>query len=72
MDQCGRYDRARPEPPPPIGRRWIGSANQTMHFLTAAYTVDDPRLRAANTIEIRLSRGALSINGWPSADRLLR
>ena len=68
----GRSDHARPEPAPPIGRRWIGSANQTMHFLTAAYAVDDPRLRAANTIEIRLSRGALSINGWPSADRLLR
>jgi hypothetical protein len=30
-------------------------------------------MRGANTIEIRLSRGAdgaLSINGWPSADAL--
>lgn len=68
----GRYDRTRPEPPPPIGRRWIGSANQTMHFLTAAYSETDPRMRAANTIEIRLVEGRLLINGWPSADALLR
>nr|HEX4316199.1 4Fe-4S single cluster domain-containing protein [Kofleriaceae bacterium] len=66
----GRYDRARPEPPPPAGRRWIGSANQVMHYLTAAYRADDPRMHAANTIEIRVSRGALSINGWPTADGL--
>ena len=68
----GRYDQSRPEPSPPLGRRWIGSANQTMHFLTAAYAADDPRMRAPNTIEIRLSRGALSINGWPSATRIVR
>ena len=68
----GPYDQARPEPPPPIGRRWIGSANQRMHHLTAAYAASDPQLRDANTIEIRLSRGALSINGWPTADRLMR
>jgi anaerobic ribonucleoside-triphosphate reductase activating protein len=68
----GRYDRARPEPPPPVGRRWIGSANQVMHHLTAAYAIDDPRLREPNTIEIRWSPGALSINGWPSADQLVR
>jgi anaerobic ribonucleoside-triphosphate reductase activating protein len=67
----GRYDRARPEPRPPIGRRWIGSANQVMHFLTAAYAPDDPQIRDDNTIEIRLSGGALRINGWPSADRLV-
>jgi anaerobic ribonucleoside-triphosphate reductase activating protein len=68
----GRFDRARPEPAPPHGRRWIGSTNQTMHFLTDAYRPDDPCLRGANTIEIRLTGGALSINGWPSAERLLR
>ena len=68
----GRYDRTQPEPPPPRGRRWLGSTNQIMHHLTTAYAVDDPRMRAANTIEIRLSRGALSINGWPSADRIVR
>ncbi|MGE0547089.1 MAG: 4Fe-4S single cluster domain-containing protein [Kofleriaceae bacterium] len=68
----GPYDRERPEPAPPEGRRWIGSTNQTMHFLTDAYRPDDPRMRAPNTIEIRLSRGSLSINGWPTAERLVR
>lgn len=68
----GPYDRTRPEPPPPVGRRWIGSANQVMHHLTAAYAPDDPALRAPNTIEIRLSGGALQVNGWPSADGLVR
>jgi anaerobic ribonucleoside-triphosphate reductase activating protein len=67
----GRFDRTQPEPRPPVGRRWIGSANQVMHFLTAAYSPEDPRMRDDNTIEIRLSKGGLRINGWPSADRLL-
>jgi anaerobic ribonucleoside-triphosphate reductase activating protein len=55
----GRFDRTQPEPAPPAGRRWIGSANQTMHFLTDAYAPDDPRLRAPNTIEIRLTKRGL-------------
>jgi anaerobic ribonucleoside-triphosphate reductase activating protein len=67
----GRYDRTRPEPRPPVGRRWIGSANQVMHFLSAAYSPDDPQMRDDNTIEIRLSKDGLAINGWPSADRLV-
>ncbi len=67
----GRYDHARPEPAPPEGRRWIGSANQTMHYLSAAYSEADPRMRAANTIEIRIVDGRVLINGWPSADKLL-
>lgn len=69
----GRYDQTKPEPAPPVGRRWIGSANQTMHFLTSAYRADDPRMRAANTIEIRVSKdGRVVINGWPSAEKLRR
>jgi len=67
----GPYDRTQPEPTPPAGRRWIGSANQQMHFLTAAYSPEDPQMRDANTIEIRLINGALVINGWPSADQLV-
>jgi anaerobic ribonucleoside-triphosphate reductase activating protein len=62
----GRYDRDVPEPPPPLGRRWIGSSNQTMHFLTEAYRADDPRMRAANTVEIRWTPEGLTINGWPA------
>jgi anaerobic ribonucleoside-triphosphate reductase activating protein len=69
----GRYERDQPEPPPPIGRRWIGSANQGMHFLTTAYRPDDPRLHAANTVELHWRDGKLLINGWPAgADALAR
>jgi anaerobic ribonucleoside-triphosphate reductase activating protein len=68
----GRYDQTLPEPAPPAGRRWIGSTNQVMHYLTEAYRADDPRMRAANTIEIRWSPAGVAINGWPSADRLVR
>jgi len=67
----GPYDLQLPEPPPPAGRRWIGSQNQRMHYLTRAYAADDPRMREANTIEIRLSKEELTVNGWPTADRLL-
>jgi anaerobic ribonucleoside-triphosphate reductase activating protein len=68
----GRFDRDKPEPKPPEGRRWIGSANQVMHYLTGAYSADDPQMREANTIEIRISPRGLLVNGWPSADRLVR
>jgi anaerobic ribonucleoside-triphosphate reductase activating protein len=69
----GRYDRALPEPPPPVGRRWLGSTNQTMHYLTTAYTPDDPRMHGANTVELHWKDGRLLINGWPAgADALAR
>lgn len=57
----GRYDRTQPE----RARRWIGSRNQLMHFLSDAYAPDDPRLRAPNTVEIRLTDGQVVVNGWP-------
>ena len=71
LDACdllvdGRYDRERPEKT----RRWIGSTNQTMHFLTDRYRADDPRLRTPNSVELRLRRGPdgpeLIVNGWPA------
>lgn len=62
----GRYDQTLPEPPPPTGRRWLGSTNQVMHYLTAAYSPDDPRMHAANTVEIHWRDGKLIVNGWPS------
>lgn len=67
----GRYDRALPEPPPPIGRRWIGSTNQTVHYLTCAYAPDDPRMRGANTVEVHWKDGRLLINGWPTGAEAL-
>ena len=62
----GRYDREQPEPAPPVGRRWLGSTNQTIHYLTAAYNAEDPRLHEANTVEFHWSKGQLLINGWPA------
>jgi hypothetical protein len=46
-------------------------------MLRVAAIVDDmqaegPGRRVPNTIEIRLSDGALQVNGSPSADRLIR
>jgi anaerobic ribonucleoside-triphosphate reductase activating protein len=65
----GRYDRALPD----SRRRWIGSRNQRLHFLTDRYRPDDPRFTAPNTLELRLRRGSLQVNGWPGlADRLAR
>ena len=46
--------------------RWIGSANQRVHFLSERYSPDDPRWRLPNTLEIRLEGGAVTINGFPS------
>jgi len=67
----GRYDRERPEPPPPIGRRWIGSTNQVMHYLTSAYSPDEPRMRAPNTVELHWRDGRLLVNGWPAGADVL-
>lgn len=68
----GRYDHTRPEPPPPIGRRWIGSTNQVIHYLTAAYHPDEARMRGHNTVELHWHDGRLLINGWPAgADALV-
>ena len=50
-------------------RRWIGSANQRVRFLTDRYRAlaeawDD----GPNTIELRLSGGQVHINGFPHPD----
>jgi anaerobic ribonucleoside-triphosphate reductase activating protein len=63
----GRYEQGKPE----AGRRWIGSSNQVMHFLTPRYSPTDPRFSTPNTIEVRFVKGQLTINGWPqSADAM--
>ena len=58
----GPYDRTQPE----LSRRWIGSANQRVHFLTERYRQDDPRWRQRNTLEIRLDAGLVTVNGFPA------
>lgn len=60
----GRYDRDRPD----RERRWLGSTNQVVHFLTDCYDPGDPQLRAPDTVELRLGPGGLQVNGWPVGD----
>ncbi len=58
----GPYLRDRPE----TRRRWIGSANQRIHFLSDRCDPDDPRWLLPNTLEIRLVGGELTVNGFPA------
>jgi anaerobic ribonucleoside-triphosphate reductase activating protein len=58
----GPYDREQPE----SERRWIGSTNQRIHFLSDRCDRYDPRWRQPNTLEIRLVDGELTINGFPA------
>lgn len=58
----GPYVRELPD----TKRRWIGSTNQRIHFLTERYRADDPCWRQKNTLEIRLDANELTVNGFPS------
>jgi anaerobic ribonucleoside-triphosphate reductase activating protein len=58
----GPYIREQPE----TRRRWIGSANQRVHFLSDRYRTDDPRWLLPNTLEIRLRGPELMVNGFPA------
>lgn len=64
----GRYVRELPEP----RRRWLGSSNQRLHFLTGRYRPEDPRFSQPNTVELRLVGGQLTVNGWPAGADALR
>ncbi len=58
----GPYVRELPD----SKRRWIGSTNQRIHFLTDRYQADDPCWKQKNTLEIRLDATGISVNGFPS------
>lgn len=58
----GPYDRERPD----STRRWIGSTNQQVHFLSDRYSADDPCWVKRNTLEIRVHDGQISVNGFPA------
>lgn len=58
----GRFVRESPE----THRRWIGSTNQVLHFLSNRYSPEDERFSSANTVELRLVNGQVTINGWPA------
>jgi anaerobic ribonucleoside-triphosphate reductase activating protein len=59
----GPYVRDMPD----TQRRWIGSTNQRIHFLTDRYHADDPCWQRPNTLEIRLRGGELTVNGFPAS-----
>lgn len=54
---------------PESSRRWIGSANQQVHFLTNRCSADDRRWTLPNTLEIRYDGEMVLINGFPAAGR---
>src|SRR5687768_10764188 len=58
----GPYVRELPE----TTRRWVGSSNQRVHFLSERCDPNDPRWLQKNTLEIRLSAGELTVNGFPA------
>lgn len=61
----GPYDRDRPD----TVRRWIGSTNQRIHFLTDRYSYDG-EWRKRNTLEIRVVGREISINGFPASNAI--
>jgi anaerobic ribonucleoside-triphosphate reductase activating protein len=58
----GPFDRDKPD----TERRWIGSRNQRVHFLTDRYHFDE-QWRRRNTLEIRVDRTGITVNGFPAA-----
>jgi anaerobic ribonucleoside-triphosphate reductase activating protein len=49
-----------------IDRRFVGSSNQKMHFLTDFYTPDDPRWAEPNMTEIIMNgQGRIQVVGFP-------
>lgn len=57
----GRYDASRHT----TSRRWVGSDNQVMHFLTDRYSPLDARFHEGNHVELRLQGDTITLNGWP-------
>ncbi|MEN0066351.1 MAG: 4Fe-4S single cluster domain-containing protein [Myxococcota bacterium] len=56
----GQYDSSKPDD----SRRYIGSTNQRVHFLTDRYGPDD--FRGEATMELRYKDGKLVVVGWPA------
>jgi anaerobic ribonucleoside-triphosphate reductase activating protein len=59
----GPYIREQPD----TERRWIGSRNQRIHFLTPRYSYDE-QWRQKNTLEIRVDKDGITVNGFPAAN----
>ncbi len=50
---------------PDTTRRWVGSTNQRIHFLTDRYYFDD-QWQKRNTLEIRVVGREITVNGFPA------
>ncbi len=61
----GPYDRDNPD----NTRRWVGSTNQGIHFLTERYSLDE-QWQQKNTLEIRMVGGEITVNGFPARDAI--
>ncbi|HEY1190396.1 MAG TPA: 4Fe-4S single cluster domain-containing protein [Gemmata sp.] len=59
----GPYLREQPD----TTRRWIGSTNQRIHFLTPRYSYDE-QWGTKNTLEIRVVGREITVNGFPAAN----
>lgn len=60
----GPYDRTQPD----NTRRWIGSRNQQIHFLTDRYSPEDACWSQRDTLEVRWDGKNLLVNGFPAGD----
>ena len=60
----GPYLREQPD----TARRWIGSTNQRIHFLSDRYQADDPCWQRRNTLEIRVRGNEINVNGFPAKE----
>lgn len=58
----GPYVREQPDET----RRWIGSSNQRIHFLSEKYSESDAYWSEPDTLEIRLTPEGISVNGFPA------
>ena len=59
----GPYVREQPD----AQRRWVGSTNQRVHFLTDRYRFDE-QWQKRNTLEIRVRGSEITVNGFPARD----
>jgi len=58
----GPYDRTQPD----NSRRWVGSLNQQIHFLTDRYSEEDACWSQRDTLEVRWDGHNLLVNGFPA------
>ena len=58
----GPYLREQPD----TARRWVGSTNQRVHFLSGRHDPADPCWRQRNTLEVRMTGNEIVVNGFPA------